>query len=104
MEPFELTPEDVRDWGREVVELHHDEWVKLARREAVRISARLGSVSIVDLRAWAEKTGKHPRDPLAYSAVFKGKEWVPTGKRVKSRHLDGHAREVKCWRYRSTVY
>lgn len=94
----------LRDVGRERVETKHELWVIDARREAVRISARNGSVSIVDIRDWATDTNNHPDDPLAYSGVFKGKQWKPTGRTIRCRHEDGHARDVKVWRYVSSVY
>jgi hypothetical protein len=61
-------------------------------------------VSIVDLRDWAELTNAHPEDTLAYSAVFKGKQWRATGRLISCRHADGHARDVKVWTYVSTIY
>jgi len=93
-----------KELGQARVERSNDDWIVEARREAVRISAHAGFVSTVDLRAWAERTGTHPESNLAYSAVFKGKEWKATGHRVPSRHEGGHARRVECWKYQSTVY
>jgi len=93
-----------QELGRNRVEVKHDEWINLARREAVRISARKGYVSTVDLHAWAQATGLHPDSASAYSAVFRGREWVPTGTRVKSTHEGSHGRGVETWRYQSTVY
>jgi hypothetical protein len=93
-----------RDEGRDRVEIKHETWLTLARRFAVMFSAKTGSVSIVHVHDWAERTGQYPDDPLAYSAVFKGKQWRPTGEMMQSRHEGGHARKVMLWKYVSTVY
>lgn len=34
----------------------------------------------------------------AAGSVFKGKEWVFTGRRIKSARVSSHAREIKIWR------
>ena len=91
-----------KELGQNRVERTNDEWIVMARREAVRVSAQKGSVSVVDLHAWAESSGVLPESELAFSAVFKGKEWVDTGKMVRCRHEGGHARRVCVWRYVST--
>jgi hypothetical protein len=102
--------EHLKELGLNRVEsqVEHDEWLGLARRFAVRYCARTGSVSAVEVRDWAERTGNVPEDPLAYSALFRGKEWVnlsaKTGQRTKSRHAGGHARMVDRWRYESSIY
>lgn len=96
--------EQLRDEMRAVVEDKHEEWINTARREAVRISAKRGKVSAADLHEWAERTNNEPDNPLAYSAVFKGDEWVHTKEWTKSRHKGSHARPVMVWRYVSTIY
>lgn len=95
-----------RDLGLNRVEqkLENDEWLQMARREAVRISSSAGRVSVNELHDWAEASGLQPEAPSAFSAVFRGKEWVDTGMRVQARHKGSHAREVRYWRYGSTVY
>jgi hypothetical protein len=90
--------------GIERVYLNNEEWVSEARREAVRISSRIGSVSAVDIRRWADRTGYHPQSPNAWGAVFRGKQWKPTGVWEKARHAEGHARQVQVWKYVSTIY
>ena len=84
--------------------LENDEWLGMARREAARVSAIAGRVSVNELHDWADETGCHPTDPNVYSVVFRGKEWVDTKQRVPARHEGSHAREVRYWRYVSTVY
>lgn len=96
--------ENMKELGQLRVERKYNEWVVEARRFAVRHCAKAGSVSAVEVRDWAKRTGNIPDDPLAYSAVFKGKEWQPTGEYTKSRHAGGHARRVMRWKYVSTVY
>jgi hypothetical protein len=91
-----------KELGQARVERTNEEWVVMARRQAARISAQKGSVSVVDLHTWAEASGIHPESELAYSGVFKGKEWVATGAWVQCRHEGGHARRVCVWRYVST--
>ena len=93
-----------RELGLNRVEQAYNEWVVEARRFAVQESARAGSVSAVEVREWAERTGNHPAKESAYSAIFRGKEWVATGGRSKSKHAGGHARLVDRWKYVSTVY
>lgn len=92
--------QQLRDEGRAKVESHHPDWLWLARQEAARICARKGSVSAVEVHEWAERTGIRPESPLAYSAVFRGKAWKPTGEFSQSRHRGGHARRVMRWRLR----
>ena len=95
-----------RDLGLNRVEqkLENDEWLQMARREAVRISSSAGRVSVNELHDWAEANGTVPAAELAYSAVFRGKEWVATGQTVPARHKGSHARRVMYWTYESTVY
>ena len=91
-----------KELGQLRVERTNDEWIVMARREAVRVSASKGSVSVVDLHDWSERSGIHPESELAFSAVFKGKEWGATDRTVRCRHEGGHARRVCVWRYVST--
>ena len=35
----------------------------------------------------------------ASGSMFKGKEWEFTGKRIKSKRISNHSREIKVWRY-----
>ena len=93
-----------KELGLNRVERTSDDWIVMARREAVRICAVAGRVSIDELHDWADESGIHPESELAYSSVFRGKEWVDTKQRVPARHNGSHAREVRYWRYVSTVY
>ena len=34
----------------------------------------------------------------AAGSIFKGRDWVFTGKRIKSARISNHARELKVWR------
>ena len=36
----------------------------------------------------------------AAGSIFKGKDWIFTGKRIKSARISNHARELKVWRLR----
>ena len=60
-----------RDLGLNRVEqkLENDEWIVMARREAVRISSSAGRVSVNELHDWAEANGTVPAAELAYSAA-----------------------------------
>ena len=93
-----------KELGQLRVERTNEEWILLARREAIRISASEGSVSAVEVHQWAERTGTHPESELAYSGVFRGPEWQDTGKMVRCRHDGGHARKVCVWRYVGTQF
>ena len=93
-----------KELGQLRVERSNEEWILMARREAVRISSSAGRVSVNELHDWAEDSGIHPESELAYSGVFKGKEWKATGQMVPARHEGSHGRRVMYWRYVSTVY
>ena len=93
-----------KELGLNRVEQAYDAWIVMARAYAVRESARIGSVSAVEVRQWAERTGNPPPKESAYSAIFRGREWVATGQRSKSRHAGGHGRLVDRWRYVSSIY
>jgi hypothetical protein len=96
--------ENLKELGLNRVERTHDTWIVQARSFAVRESASKGSVSAVEVREWAEATGNLPDSEGAYSGIFRGREWVATGQRTKSKHAGGHARLVDRWRYESTVF
>jgi len=36
----------------------------------------------------------------AAGSLFRGREWIFTGKRIKSKRVSNHAREIKVWRLR----
>jgi hypothetical protein len=93
-----------KELGLNRVEEAYNAWIVEARRFAVQECARNGSVSAVEVRVWAERTGNPPPKESAYSGIFRGKEWVSTGKRSKSKHAAGNARLVDRWEYVSTVY
>jgi hypothetical protein len=44
---------------------------------------------------------RHPHDPLGNAAggIFKGKEWRDTGRRVRSKRVNSHARELRVWEF-----
>jgi hypothetical protein len=96
--------EHQKELGLNRVEEAYNDWIVEARIFAVRYSANVGSVSAVEVRDWAERVGNPPPKESAYSAIFRGPEWVGTGERTKSKHAGGHARLVDRWRYESTIY
>lgn len=57
-----------------------------------------GSVSIEDVREWADSMELAPSHPNAWGCVFKGKHWVPCGD-IKSAIPSAHHRRVLLWRY-----
>lgn len=85
--------------GIERVYNNNEDWVNMARLEAIRICHAQGYVSSVDLRYWADRTGQHPRHPNAWGSIFRGKVWAHTGEWVPCEHADGHARHVRVWEY-----
>ena len=99
--------ETLRDEGMERVAEHNKDWLSDARREAARVCAQKGSASAVDIRRWADRAndglGYYPDHPNAWGSIFRGAQWVPTGQWEKCQHPDGHARDVKVWRYVNTV-
>jgi len=88
--------------GLDRVESNNEDWVTAARRQAVRYSAANGSVSAVELRKWADAVGWHPDHPNAWGSVFRGSQWLAVGYR-KTEHAEGHARDIKVWKYISTA-
>ena len=90
--------EVLRDEGKAATASDNAEWLTTVRREAVRISARSGEVSSVELRAWCDERDYHPFSPNAWGTIFSGKQWAHVGWR-KTEHAGGHARDVKVWRY-----
>lgn len=93
-----------KELGQNRIERSNEEWILVARREAVRISSSAGRVSINELHDWADATGLHPESELAYTTVFRGKEWKSTGQMVPARHKGSHGRRVLYWVYESTIY
>ena len=90
--------EQLRDEGKAATADDNIEWLITVRRHAVRISAKVGQVSSVELRAWCDEHNYHPFSPAAWGTIFAGKQWEHVGWR-KTQHADGHARDVKVWRY-----
>ena len=95
--------QQLKEEGMAAVAANNEEWLVVVRCEAIRICARKGEVSSVELRAWCDEIDFHPRHPNAWGTIFSGKQWEHIGWR-KTQHPDGHARDVKVWKYRSTVY
>jgi hypothetical protein len=94
--------EVLRDEGIRAVAADNQEWLSVVRREAARLCARNGEVSSVELRAWCDERNYHPFSQNAWGAIFSGKQWQHVGWR-KTEHADGHARDVKVWKYVSTT-
>lgn len=91
--------EQLKEEGIRRVTTSNQEWIAEAREEAARVAKMLGTVSSVELRHWAERTGKFPKHQNAWGAVFRGKSWEFTGVWTKCQHPDGHARVVRVWRH-----
>jgi len=77
---------------------HNETWLERARKQARMIDMVYAKVSSADVREWADETNDHPDHPNAWGALFRGGGWRCVG-RVKTRHADGHAREIKLWTY-----
>lgn len=75
-----------------------EDWLAWARREAVRLSAKNGQVSAVEIRALCERDNYWPPSPNAWGSLFKLPGWEHVDWR-KAEHAQGHARHVKVWRY-----
>jgi hypothetical protein len=89
--------ERLKKEGMAKVADHNGDWLAAARAEALRLALYLATVSVVDIRRWAEETDQWPDHPNCWGTVFKGGGWMPTGDWEKCQHPDGHARDVKIW-------
>jgi hypothetical protein len=85
----------------------------LLRKKAVEIAIDTGEVHIDDLRRYADSKGLAPEQfcdkcreggcdrvhKNAWGAVFRGKNWIFTGRYRKSDYTTNHTRECKVWMY-----
>lgn len=86
----------LKSLGRELVESGSLRAVVAMRRFAKAYAARHGSVSIVEVRAWADRRGLAVHHPNAFGAVFKGREWVRVDWQRNLRP-SAHDRQVGVW-------
>jgi hypothetical protein len=103
----------LKEEGLGLVEDKNSDWVRLLRAKAVEIAIEHGEVHIDDLRRFADAEGLAPEqfcdkcleggcDRLhknAWGAVFRGKNWIFTGRYRKSEYTTNHTRECKVWMY-----
>lgn len=90
--------EQRKNQGISLVESNAMGFIEAMRREAIRISSVIGSVTSDDLRLYADRHGFIPHHQNAWGAIFRGKAWRIVG-RKKSEIPDNHAREIRIWRY-----
>ena len=84
--------------GMQVAEDNAADPLELARSIARRLARENGETNADAVGAILfNQHGIKSLGPAAGS-VFKGNEWVFTGKRVQSTRVKNHARELKVWR------
>jgi hypothetical protein len=94
-------PEVLKREGMERAARTSPDWLSWARREAVKISCKTGSVSAVDIRKLCHEHDLWPQSDNAWGSLFRGKQWEHVGW-TQAKHAEGHARDVKAWKYVST--
>lgn len=90
--------ENAKQLGLLLVEMHNQPWIEQMRAVAIDLFRRNGSLSIDDLRKWADENNRQPASEKAWGAIFKGLEWTPIGTQ-KSRYYSNHCRNVFIWAY-----
>jgi hypothetical protein len=91
--------ERLKVWGMARAESNHGDRLTIARTLA-RQHARWngGEVTSDDVGRLLEKHGLDGNLGAAAGSLFRGDEWVFTGRRVKSTRVTNHGREIKVWR------
>ena len=92
------TAETLKQEGLASVAVNADNFLRIMRATARRISEESGFVTVENLRIVAEKLGLEPHHCNAYGAIFIGKHWRIIG-RKKSVIPSSHAREIKIWKW-----
>jgi hypothetical protein len=91
--------EQRKEWGIEQASLLRKELLELARRCAIRVAHRFGEVTYDDVFYEMIRRGL---DPIALGnaagSIFRGKEFIFTGRWEKSRRVSNHARVNRVWR------
>ena len=90
--------ENLRNEGLRRIEANASDWLVWIRREAIKHSAKHGSVSSGDLRQIADEADNQPHHPNAWGAIFRQDCWDHVGY-VKNRRPSAHYRDVKVWQY-----
>jgi hypothetical protein len=86
----------LKERGLRTVEITNADFLKHARKEALR-RAKLGyNVSTDDLRVWALELNVRPKSRNAWGAVFRGKEWQLVGTKPSS-FVSNHGRRILVW-------
>ena len=88
-----------KKWGMAVAEDAADTLLTRAREYARECAVRWGEVNADDVSQWLEQTGKPDLGPAA-GALFRGREWVFTGRFVQSTRKTNHARLLRIWKLR----
>jgi len=71
-------------------------FLALMRTQAAWICKKAGSVTISQLRRYADKQGVKPTHPNAWGAVFAGRKWTKIGY-TQSTIKSAHHRVVGIW-------
>lgn len=92
------TAESLKQHGLAQVAVHADNFLRIMRSTARKISDEGGQVSVDNLRPIAAVQGLVPHSPNAWGAIFIGKHWKVVGYK-KSVFATNHARRISVWRW-----
>jgi hypothetical protein len=84
--------------GLDSVSYRNQFFLNEVRHWAISRSNWNGSVSIEDVRDWADSMGLVPSHPNAWGVVFKGKHWKPCGE-CKNTIPSTHHRRILLWKW-----
>ena len=82
--------------GQQLAANNRDELLTVARSIAREVAELRGRVTADDVAAELDRRGLPQLGPAAGS-LFRGSQWQFTGKRVVSKQLRNHGRELKVW-------
>ena len=88
----------LKEEGLDAIEASGQEFLRLMRAEAMRISGGRGWVTSDDLRVYASQNNLEPIHQNVWGGIFRGPKWKVVGRR-KSAVPDSHSREIKVWQY-----
>lgn len=92
-----------KEAGIEQASLSRKDLLELARLAAVRVASRCGEATYDDVFFELLSEGIDPvRLGNAAGCVFRGKEFIFTGRWEKSRRVSNHARVNRVWRLRES--
>jgi len=80
------------------MEVNNPSFLSIMRAHAKEVSDREGSVTIDDVREYAERNGLIPQHRNVWGVVFSGRGWESLGQ-AASRTPSNHAHQNKVWKW-----